>query len=125
MAGNSKGWNDNRNQNQPRTKKSGSKKGLGKNGASFIQGWCVDFRNNAIIKLIASPKVAGTIDYTTKTGKTGQIWVASIDWGRGHKTTHTAFFDVQLNKLRIPDVNMVASISKNYFGTSIRKKYNK
>ncbi|MFN5984227.1 MAG: hypothetical protein ACK479_12235 [Fluviicola sp.] len=107
--------------NRQQKKRSGCKMGTGKNGALFIQGW--NASKKGMTKLIASMKKQNNMCTNSKGDKI-EIWVCNITQGLV-SVTKTGFFNTRDGKLRIPDLNMVASPTANnggYFGKSVFKR---
>ena len=124
------------NSNQTFVKKSGCKFGTSaKNGKDFIQAWKVT-KGEATIKMIACPSLSKSIfgpstdieTAVTKQGQEYEKWICSLTQGIAKPVTYTGFFNRASGKLRIPDLNMVASTrapNGGYFGKSIAKTYKK
>ena len=126
-------WNNYKKAYKP---KSGAKLTIAKpkDGASYacIVAWKVNRSNRQIMKLIASKKKEfklqdgsrGLTEYQTSAGGTGEVWTCKVDFGLGEIKFFTGFFNPQTKKLRIPELNYVASCSApngGYFGKSIFK----
>lgn len=112
-------------QPQPK-KKSGCKKGVGKNGQDYISAWNAS-KSNGLMKMIASRSVdKKTGEILVAQDKTGtkfyELYTCWITVGKQAPYPVTGFFNPQTNKLRIPKLNMTASPGRNYFGASIRKR---
>lgn len=100
---------------QPPKKKSGCKLGQDVKSRPVITAWNVS-KTRGFITMVAVP----CKDAKTKS-KNSDKWVASVKFADGKKT-FTAFYNVVTKKLTIPDLDMVANPSKNYFGTFVKRR---
>jgi len=100
-------------QRQPK-KKSGCRIGTDKKGRPCITGWNVS-KNRGFVSFVAVP----CKDFKTKSPNSDK-WVVSAKFQDGVKT-FTGFYNANSKKLTIPDLNMVANPSKNYFGTFLKR----
>ena len=110
-------WYDDRNSrnnNQPPKKKSGARMGTDKKNRPCITAWNVS-KTRGFISMVSVP----CEKFKTKS-KNSDKWVASVKFPDGVKT-FTAFYNTVTKKLTIPDLNMVANPSKNYFGTFVKR----
>lgn len=113
----------------PQKKRSGAKMVMTKTGVRCITGWNYS-RTHGMISLVAVQKRGGKAsngnihvnECMTKTGQVREVWACTIQKKFQKDVTFTGFFDPMSNKLRIPDLNMVASVNANYFGRSISKR---
>lgn len=105
-------------------KRSGATYGQTEKGKPYIRAWRAT-KQTGLQTLIAVPSKKHTKTVKTKTGKQYTIWVATITSNGGmNERTLNCLYSQTEKKLRIPDMNLVVSINKNYFGTSIKKQYN-
>lgn len=105
----------------PAKKRSGAKKVLGKNGVDCITAWNASKRHG-LMKMIASPRKTGTTECVNRHGVVLTVMVCKIQPERGQAYLVTGFWNRDEQKLRIPDLNMVASVRTNYFGGMKVKK---
>ena len=108
-------------------KRSGCKKTIAnyQGGATSIciTGWNKS-KTHGFMTLVAVPRKDGKISYT-KLDEERHHFVCTIRVGRFQKYTYTGFFDPVKEKLRIPDIQMIANPSSDYFGTSVMRKNQK
>ena len=127
QRGNS-GYNNNGyNQQRQQRKRSGAKMTQGKNQAGesmrVISAWKVSKRFG-MIKLVACQRKDGKTA-ETRGGHLREMWVCNIQKAMCKDETYTGFFDDSSKKLRIPDLNLVASCNApngGYFGKSVFKR---
>lgn len=100
---------------QPVRKKSGSKLGTDKKGRPCVTGWNKS-QSRGFVSFVACPANSPK----TKSPNSDK-WVVSMSFADGKKT-FTGFWNVQTKKLTIPDLQMVANPSKDYFGTYIKRR---
>ena len=123
------------------TKKSGAKMTMAKaeDGTTFpcISAWKVQ-KPYGIISIIACKGLDGKTyknakgekrtmksEYATQQGELRERWVVTLQKPMCKEETFTGFYNPNEKKLRIPDLNLVASLNApngGYFGKSIFKK---
>jgi len=107
-------------QTKEQKKHSGCRMKNGSNGVPCIFGWNYS-RSRGLMKFIAcglrEPK-----ECVSKTGVIYEKWVVTVTMSDFRKQTVTGFYSASEKKLRMPDLGMVASVSKNYFGKSFVSK---
>lgn len=96
-------------------KRTGSKYKMGKNGLPCVTAWRVE--NGRIMSLIASPAKD-----LKKGGPNTEKWVAKVQIGHDQPFLQTAFWNEKTRMLSLPDLGLVASTSKDYFGGYGKKR---
>ncbi|TRX70526.1 hypothetical protein [Carboxylicivirga sp. M1479] len=100
---------------QPKSKRSGAKLGTDKKSRPVVTAWNKS-KSRGFIKMVAIP-----CNKTKTKSPNSDKWVATVTFPDGKKT-FTAFWNVNTKKLTIPDLEMVANPSKNYFGTFVKRR---
>lgn len=102
--------------NQRQAKRSGSKYGVSakNDNKPYVQAWRLE--NGQIMTLIASPSDKGSVSEQTF------HWTCKVQIGRGKPFLTTGFWNPNTRKLTIPDLGLVASTSKDYFGSFVKSR---
>lgn len=114
---NNRSWSNNdswSNRSNRRKKSSGSRMGVTKNGARWVSGWNFQKRRGLLsfIATITSDEVE------SKRGRNYLKAVVNLEYKDSGITKVTSgFWNENDRKLYIPDLSMVASVSRNYFGS--------